>query len=601
MLTTRGWWFFVPVFALLMLALLIGHEPLTLLCLALLFWFSREWVVFVARARLGVRQLRAQREVQDDRGPAAVLWAGQAVHVRLTVHAPRGQEFPYLLVSERLPPGVELLEGEPYGEGSLATGQPLELSYRVRCRAAGSVRFAGPGLQLADLQGFFYYRTVLPVEQTYRVLPPLVDGRGHPASVKRHNLLPPPGIHRVRRPGTSSELHDLRDYLPGDPPKTIAWKLSARRDRLITKEFESEAPVRCTLFLDTSQAVRLGPLGQNALARIVEIAAAVAQASAAARDLTGLCVFDESSCNHFLRPARGRKHLVHVLNLLANAAGLAPASAEAAIAPLLPLAYMLARAVAPESMRPELNHCPVWLPFLKPQPLGNQPAPTAADRLHRWLPFLSARRRRLYHWRKRLAALLAVRYGLVPGGLALLLEDDRQLTLVLQRFLAEYQVPYALPLYDERGRYQFASAAKIEILSAALLRSVRQAHDNELFVLLADFLEQSDALSPLLRAVQVARARHHRLLVVCPWPPAVPPPPGTAPRPGPAAAVADPALGWIGQDLQQATAARLHRAFGLMRRAFAPLGVPVLCAQSGDSVALVLERLERLRLLGRGR
>jgi hypothetical protein len=217
------------------------------------------------------------------------------------------------------------------------------------------------------------------------------------------------------------------------------------------------------------------------------------------------------------------------------------------------------------------------------------------------LPFLSARRRRLYHWRKRLAALLAVRYGLVPGGLALLLEDDREFTLYLQRFLAEYQVPFTLPLYDEGGRYQFASAAKIEILSAALLRSVRQAHDNELFVLLADFLEQSDTLGPLLRAVQVARARHHRLLVVCPWPPAVAPPPGTAPRPGAAVAVADPALGWIGQDLQQATAARLHRAFGLMRQAFAPLGVPVLCAQSGDPVALVLERLERLRLLGRGR
>ena len=40
--------------------------------------------------------------------------------------------------------------------------------------------------------------------------------------------------------------------MPGDPPRTIAWKVSARRDRLITKEFESEVPVRCTLFLDTS-------------------------------------------------------------------------------------------------------------------------------------------------------------------------------------------------------------------------------------------------------------------------------------------------------------------------------------------------------------
>src|SRR5208283_1587492 len=143
----------------------------------------------------------------------------------------------------------------------------------------------------ADLQGFFYHRTFVRAVRTCRVLPVLADTQGHYPTLKRNNLLPSPGLHRHLRPGSGSELLDLRDYLPGDPPKTIAWKVSARRDRLITKEFESEVPVRCTLFLDTSQSVRLGLAGQNALARQVEIAAAVAQAAGAARDLTGACLF----------------------------------------------------------------------------------------------------------------------------------------------------------------------------------------------------------------------------------------------------------------------------------------------------------------------
>ena len=41
----------------------------------------------------------------------------------------------------------------------------------------------------------------------------------------------------------------------------IAWKASARRDRLMTKELESEVPVRCTLFVDASSSVRVGPVG----------------------------------------------------------------------------------------------------------------------------------------------------------------------------------------------------------------------------------------------------------------------------------------------------------------------------------------------------
>src|SRR5262249_3487199 len=153
-------------------------------------------------------------------------------------------------------------------------------------------------------QGFFYHRTFVPGVVVCPVLPARVDSRGRTVTSKQHNLLPPPGIHRLRRSGSGSELLDLRDYLPGDPPKTIAWKVSARRDRLITKEFESEVPLRCTLFVETSNSVRVRWSGQCALGRLLEIAAAVAQANCATRDLTGLCLFDEQSTQSIVRPGR---------------------------------------------------------------------------------------------------------------------------------------------------------------------------------------------------------------------------------------------------------------------------------------------------------
>src|SRR5947199_401264 len=153
----------------------------------------------------------------------------------------------------------------------------------------------GVRVQFCDLHGLCYQEIFVAGPRVFRVLPPLTDIKGHAPAAKRHNLMPLFGIHRHRRPGSGSELLDLREYFPGDPPKTIAWKASARRDRLMTKEFESEVPVRCTLFVDTSQSVRVGRQGQNALSRLVAICSAVAQATAGARDLTGLCVFDEQS------------------------------------------------------------------------------------------------------------------------------------------------------------------------------------------------------------------------------------------------------------------------------------------------------------------
>jgi uncharacterized protein (DUF58 family) len=647
MLTTRGWRFLVTVLFLLGGMILSGVTTLIFLFLTLLLWFVTEWLLFALRVRVAVRGLRVRREVHDERGPVTNLWAGRSFEVRVVLERTGAPSLPYVWVRDRVPFAVTYAAGATECQGPVTAAQPLELRYTVRCTAPGRARFEGLGVRLADLQGFFYHAAFVTDVAEYPILPPLADAEGRTPTVKRHNILPAPGLHRHPRPGSGSELLDLRDYMPGDPPKTIAWKVSARRDRLITKVFESEVPVRCTLFLDTSHSVRVRPPGKNALTRLVEIAAAVTQASTGVRDLVGLCLFEEHGVSAYLRPARGERHLVKVLNVLADAAGLAPATGEAEVAELLPLAHAFAEEVYPNLLRPDLNRVPVWLPWLHPKSAATLRRPTLAGRLYGrlfwlllvgavlagpvlvglvialdqllqalgdtpwWLApslvvilglfaaglsqrFLFHRRRVQVRRRKRLAALLSVRYGLAPGGLALLLEDDAYCATYLQRFLNEHQVPHTLPFYDPRGRYLFASPAKVDVLAGALLRAVGKGHDNELYVLLADLLELTDELAPLLRAVKVTLARHHQVLILCPWPPGVPPPDDR--RPGPEEPTVPPGLL---ADVREAEAIRFRRAFQRLRRTFARLGVPVLCAQGGDPVRLVLERLNRLRVLGR--
>lgn len=651
MLTARGWWFLLVVLGLLAFAGLTpprGLTALSLIGLTLLAWFLWEWLHFAIQVRWGFRQLRVEREVRDDRGPMDVLWAGQPFEVRVRIAVRGWLGVPYVFAADRVPFGVETSGGKSQGSGQPATDEPLQLAYHLRCPGPGRLRFEGVGLRLVDVHGFFHYRTFVVDGRTVRVLPPVANAEGHVPSVKRHNLLPPPGVHRHRRPGSGSELLDLRDYLPGDPPKLIAWKVSARRDRLITKEFESEVPVRCTLFVDTSQSVRVGPPRQNALCRLVEISGVVAQAAVGNRDLVGLVLVDEEQAS-FLAPGRTPRHLGQLLNRLTDAAGLAPATGAADLRQLLPLAAAFAHEVYPGLMRPALNRVPFWMPWLWAPPrlsqrqtesarfgwlratlmvgpiavyaaliylifglpgvIGLFGLAAAATLMGRWfqqliwpvLPqFFSPRRRRLVRWRKRLAALLAARYHLGPGGLSRLLEDDQALLPLLQRFLAEHDVPFPLPYYDRQGRYLFAAAGKVDVLARALVQTVSRGRDNELFVLLADLLELEDALGPLSRALTLARARHHRVVVVCPWPAGVELPPGdpgvcrTPGTVGQAEAGVQPAL-------RRATQTRFHQAYAQLRRALARLGVPLLCAAEGDPAHRILDRLEQLRRLGRTR
>jgi uncharacterized protein (DUF58 family) len=710
MLTSRGWWFLVTVLLLLLLGLLVRQATLPVLALTLLLWFLGEWLLFTVRARLVAPHLVVEREVLDERGPVETLWAGRTFDVRVRLRLDHPMTLPHVGVADWLPFGLEHLDGATHTDAALSAEQPLELTYRVRCPAvAGPARFEGLRVQLADFQGFFVDVRFVQAVVVYRVLPVLADARGHASTSKRHNLLPPPGVHRLRSPGSGSELLDLRDYLPGDPPKTIAWKVSARRDRLITKEFESEVPLRCTLFVDTSNSVRVGPAGKNALARLLHISGAVAQANAAARDLTGLCLFDDNGMS-VLRPARTARHLAEIMSRLADAAGLAPSTARAPLDTLLPLAHGFAQEVYPHLLRPEVNQVPFWLPWLWTRPASQPWLPASrSGRLTRWLaraawllPLAAAvllllagydatvdawpaavpippdvvllvavvgllsvypavvavlrgvgkvvlgalagaglvgllglaiggfaaewtgalvghalgviggailgarigalfgsRARHLARWRKQLAAPIAARHGLGPGGLALLLEDDEQCALHLQRFLAEHQVPYTLPLYDAEGRYGFAAPGKVGVLGQALLGAVGKGHDNELFVLLVDLLELDEALAPLLQAVRVALARHHQVLVVCPWPPGVP----TAEEPPPAVEAVVPAASPAAllPLLDRAARERFHAAYRRVRHAFARLGVPMVCAATDEPVPLILDRLERLRMLGRKR
>ena len=705
MLTSRGWWFLILTVVLLGLAVLTNLAALGFLTLTLLLWFVLEWVLFAVRSRLVARSLTLSRRVCDERGPVVSLWAQRVLLVRVEVRLGGRLRLPFVALTDWLPFGAEHVGGETQRDGPLEPGEALTISYQVRCAGMGRLRFEGVQVRLADLQGFFFRQTFVRDGAVYRVLPVLSDEGGHAATAKRHNLLPPPGHHRLRRPGSGGELLNLRDYLPGDPPKTIAWKVSARRDRLITKEFESEVPLRCTLFVDASDSVRLGPPGTNALARLTALAAALAQANSAARDLTGLCLFDDKSARP-IRPARTSRHLAQLLNVLADAANLAPASGDANVNHLLPLAYTFAQEVYPDLLRPGVNRVPFWLAWLWPMPTyPHRPRPFS-QKLSRGagaffvslvllllfaLPFagagalvyfflprliwedlrdlvlglpdfavanvatvlavllpllfswrvppewwqargelivdlarvpvwagivwlvlffyrrvyrnldqiLSSRLRRLTRWRKQLAALLSARYGLVPAGLARYLEDDREFALALQRFLAEHQVPYTPPLYSGDGRYLFASPGKVGVLARALLHAVGRGRDNELFVLMADLLELDGQLGPLLRAVKVALARHHQVVVICPWPPGVPPPPAERRRPAGAPQEVlfenEPRGRGFRQMLRRSATDRLHRAFRRARQAFARMGVPLVNAQSDEPVALVLERMERLR------
>ncbi|HMB68886.1 MAG TPA: DUF58 domain-containing protein, partial [bacterium] len=63
------------------------------------------------------------------------------------------------------------------------------------------------------------------------------------------------GLHKSPYKGFSVEFAEHRQYMPGDPLKTIDWKVYGKSDRFYVKEFEEETNLRAYLVLDASASM----------------------------------------------------------------------------------------------------------------------------------------------------------------------------------------------------------------------------------------------------------------------------------------------------------------------------------------------------------
>jgi uncharacterized protein (DUF58 family) len=104
-----------------------------------------------------------------------------------------------------------------------------------------------------DLFGIFPARHSIPVQDTVLVYPIMVDVQSFP---NPPGLLPGGEALRRRTPQITSNAAGIREYAPGDPLNRIHWVSTARRDRLMVKEFELDPLAEVWLFLDAAHTVQ---------------------------------------------------------------------------------------------------------------------------------------------------------------------------------------------------------------------------------------------------------------------------------------------------------------------------------------------------------
>jgi len=102
------------------------------------------------------------------------------------------------------------------------------------------------------------------------------------------------GHHKSPLSGFAVEFAGHREYLPGDDPKHIDWRVYFTRDKYFIKQYEMETNFVCHLLLDVSASMRYGEGGEQKLLAAAQLATTLAHCVVRQGDKAAFVTFDDT-------------------------------------------------------------------------------------------------------------------------------------------------------------------------------------------------------------------------------------------------------------------------------------------------------------------
>jgi len=157
----------------------------------------------------------------------------------------------------------------------LAPKSLLNLKYSCVCPQRGkyeigpiTVYFFDPCNLFFLKKVYYLYSEVYVYPRTFRVprFPELTRG-----------ILPWFGINTTNLSGDEDDFYGLREYKPGDPVKRIHWISTARKNKIIVKEFQRQSFFRATIIFNLEKDKNFGEGKHSVAEYTIKIAASVAK------------------------------------------------------------------------------------------------------------------------------------------------------------------------------------------------------------------------------------------------------------------------------------------------------------------------------------
>ncbi len=140
------------------------------------------------------------------------------------------------------------------------------------------------------------------------VLSRMADRHIEPRGLVMGNLA---GAHKSPLAGFAVEFASHREYVPGDDPKHIDWRVYFTRDKYFIKQYEMETNFVCHLVIDTSASMRYGEDREQKLLYAAQMATTLGYSIIRQSDKVSLATFDDR-LRGFIQPSNSMAQVVRM-------------------------------------------------------------------------------------------------------------------------------------------------------------------------------------------------------------------------------------------------------------------------------------------------
>jgi uncharacterized protein (DUF58 family) len=219
-----------------------------------------------------------------------------------------------LILIDELPDQFQLRDKE--FKTQLLSGKSKTIQYDVRPTKRGEYDFGAVNVFAKSPIGLIKKRFRFSQDIMVPVYPSFMQMRKYEL-LAISNRLTEIGVKRIRRIGNNSEFDQIKEYVSGDDYRTINWKATARKNKLMVNQYQDEKAQQVYSVIDMGRIMRMPFNGLSLLDYAINSSLVISNIAMLKSDKAGIITFSHK-VQSILGADRKGGHLNKILHLLYN-------------------------------------------------------------------------------------------------------------------------------------------------------------------------------------------------------------------------------------------------------------------------------------------